>query len=246
MHRSNKSKTQFYYEWHEIPSVLCSVTFTLFALYIGIKYPIPCLWHLTWKILAIPMIIAWLVVLGIIAFFWAMFAFSLTDALIQMMVDMLTDVIFWLRDIALYMLILVTNSPALYLRISPEWAASLLLRLPTAQCVKILEKMETGRVYGVFLNKEGASLLVRLPTADSMSILQKMGSRKVYDILLAKELKRHPEYLSFLHRMPPELIEECQYCMSLTKRQQFVKRMDDLGIKISLHDDKKPYKSHGA
>ena len=110
----------------------------------------------------------------------------------------------------------------------------LLMKLPVSESVKILKKMEGLQIYHILRNEKGLSLFMKLPISESVKILKEIGVEERICILLSKDLERDPQYSSFLRSIPPSLIEECQYSMPIGKRQQFVRYMYNLGIKISL------------
>ncbi len=177
--------------WLKFFSAVITTAIMLFLLYIAIRYPISYFWH-TSKILMILFIPIYYLVLVIVGFGLACFIFySILLALI-----ITAETILLSKNLSLYILALITKSHCLYSRIKPSWVPSLLLKMPTAQAVEILEKMKTEHVYHILHNKKGLSLLLKMSINDSVKILKKMDGVQVYQVLHNKE------GLSLLMNMP--------------------------------------------
>lgn len=244
MNTLNK-KTTWHYKWHEVLSFIVSTIFILVIIYYGIKYLIPWLWHYFWWPYALALIVIWLGIVAGVAFVLFVLASYFINFLIVNTVFILKSTFILIKDILLYPLILITESRTLFSRISPHFAAKLLVGLPNHRSVMILKSMDSNRKYYILLSNWGALLLIKLPSDDIVSLLEQMNCTQLSNILFGEQMTRQKEYWDFLRSIPSRFIEECQYCWSVNERRNLVTTMAAAGIKISLHDVNKPYASHG-
>ncbi len=233
------------FEWFHVVALIISIPFGLFILYFGLKYPMPWLIQQT-KLFSLLLIPVWLVTLTIITFVLGFSLFCLVAELAILADRVIRITLVFVKNTTLLILITRSDSPALYSLISPHWAVSRLIKLPTKKCEDILNEISEHDLVNILSSYRGLLLLSTLPANWRSMILGNLKIQGVRLILNCIDEESYPNYTWLLNDITHEQLEQYLYFFTFTDRKRKESLLNKIGIDTPVSEDRKPYLSHGG